>query len=104
MLPRRPSPPTAPGPALASVAVALLAAASAFVLPAWDAALPGGAIVWQAAALMLALAGALWGARQLRAGAPGALAWLGRLAAMAALLLVLFWLGGVALLWLLWPR
>jgi hypothetical protein len=39
---------------------ALLAAAATFMLPAWDATLPGGSIVWQIAAAALALAGALW--------------------------------------------
>jgi hypothetical protein len=84
--------------------VALLAAASTFVLPAWDAILPGGAIAWQVGALALALAGALWVRRQVPPGTSRAGVWLLRLIATAALILALAWAGGVALLWLLWPR
>jgi hypothetical protein len=82
----------------------LVAAASAFVLPAWDAALPGGAIIWQVAAVALALVGAFWVRRQLPGSGPWPRARIGRLVATAAMLIALVWIGGVAVLWLVWPR
>jgi hypothetical protein len=83
---------------------ALLAAAAAYMLPAWDAALPGGAITWQVAAVALALAGAFWVRHQLPATGPWSRSRAVRLAATAAMLMALIWLGGIGLLWLLWPR
>lgn len=83
---------------------ALLAAASTFVLPAFDVALPGGSIVWQVGAVALALVGAVWARRRLPAGAGWSRARAVRLVAATAVLLALLWVGGVALLWLIWPR
>lgn len=91
-------------PVIAGVALALLASVAPFVLPAWDAHLPGGSIRWQVAAVALALAGASWGRRRLPARAARAGVRVLRLAATAALLLALVWLAGVGLLWLVWPR
>jgi hypothetical protein len=74
------------------------------MLPAWDAALPGGAITWQAAAVALALGGAVWVRYHLPAAGPWSRARAVRLLATTAMLLALIWLGGIGLLWLLWPR
>ncbi len=85
---------------------AVLAAVTAFLLPAADAVLPGGSMAWQLSALALAVIGAWWGYRSTRtAAAAGAGARRGvRLLAAVAVLLVLVWVGGVALLWFIWPR
>lgn len=85
---------------------ALVAAGSVFGLPALDGALPGGAFSWQLAALALALASAWWAYRataspDTRSGSARRLV---RLGAAAAILLVVVWVGGVLVLWLLWPR
>lgn len=76
--------------------VALAAAAAAWLLPAADAGLPGGSIVWQVLAVALALFTAL-GVWSRGAGAA-------RLVAAVALIGALAWLGGIAFLWLIWPR
>lgn len=87
-------------PSIAVVALlALAAAAAAFVLPAFDAALPGGAIGWQVAAVVTAIIAA-WLVRRRPVAGPRAARWL----AAGALLVALVWVGAVALLWLLWPR
>lgn len=90
---------------LAGVAsLAVLAAVSTFLLPGWDAELPGGALPWQIAAGVVALGGAGWVLREVAAGGRGTRARLVRAAAGIAILLALFWVAGVALLWLIWPR
>lgn len=101
-----PSPTAARAPVLLVVAGSLLAAASMFLLPALDAALPGGSLWWQVGAGALALAGALRVWRRVGAAAPGALPHgrPARVLATVAALLVLLWLAGVGILWLLWPR
>jgi protein-S-isoprenylcysteine O-methyltransferase Ste14 len=99
-----PPQPTPRGPALVVLACALLLAVSPFVLPALDAGLPGGSIVWQVGAVVLALAGAWWGWRHLPVGGRWGRARLGRLVAIAAVLIALAWVAGVAFLWLIWPR
>jgi hypothetical protein len=85
---------------------AVLAAVSAYMLPAVDAILPGGAILWQSVVLVIAVGCAGWAYRS--ANSPANVPvwtrrWV-RLMAVAALLLVLVWMGGVGALWLLWPR
>jgi hypothetical protein len=91
--------------ALALVAVVtLLAAGSAWVLPAWDAVLPGGAIVWQAGAVGLALIGAFHVRRRLSDAGRWSMAGVVRLAASAALVVALAWAAGIGVLWLVWPR
>lgn len=85
---------------------AVLAAASAFLLPAADEVLPGGALAWQLVALGAAVGGAWWGYRSTRAlvaGRAGGRRSVRILAGMAVLL-ALLWIGGVAVLWLIWPR
>ena len=84
--------------------LAVLAAVSAFLLPGWDAELPGGSLPWQVAAWIVALGGAGWVLRDVAAGGQGTRARLVRVAAGVAILLTLFWTAGVALLWLIWPR
>ena len=86
---------------------AVLAAASAFVLPALDVDLPGGALGWQLAALVVAAASAGWayGGTKAPAGqGGGSRRGLVRLLAVVAVLLALAWIGGVAVLWVIWPR
>lgn len=85
---------------------AVLAAASAFLVPAADADLPGGALVWQFLALAVAVGGAWWGYRSTRAPAANGAGARRRVRLLAGLagLLVLLWLTGVAVLWLIWPR
>lgn len=95
---------TARSRALAGAVAALLCAASAFLLPALDADLPGGSIYWQVGALAAALAGAWWSVRRLPSGVPAARARLVRIVATLAVMVALVWLGGIALLWLIWPR
>lgn len=82
---------------------ALVAACATFLLPALDADLPGGSLPWQVAAAVLALAGALR-VRRLAATDRVTRLRLLRVVATAALLVALAWVGGVALLWLIWPR
>ncbi|MHB1297205.1 MAG: hypothetical protein ACYC0B_01650 [Gemmatimonadaceae bacterium] len=90
----------------ALILVAVLAAASVFLLPAVDAVLPGGSLAWQVVALAVAVGAAAWGYRITRA--PALLAAgarrRARLLAGVAVLLVLLWLSGVFILWLIWPR
>ena len=84
---------------------ALCAAVAAFVLPAFDAQLPGGAIAWQCAAVVVAIAGAVAVHRSAVVPAmPARMRWLVRGAAWLGLVVALFWVGAVALLWLFWPR
>lgn len=102
-------PTAAPGRRNRPLALALgavLAAGSAFVMPAADAMLPGGAILWQLAALALAMSSAWWAYRGVRSSTGLSLraGRLVRLVAAGAVLLALGWVGGVAALWLLWPR
>lgn len=106
-----PDPPVAPrGPRrpLALTIGAVLAAASAFLLPAADAELPDGAFAWQLFAVGAAVGGALWGYRSTRtaarAGAGAGSRRSVRILAGVAVLLAFVWVGGVALLWLIWPR
>lgn len=90
---------------LALAVSAVLAAASVFLLPAADTALPGGALAWQLLALGVAVGGAWWGYRSTRTPAAGAGTRRSvRLLAGLAVLLALLWIGGVAVLWFLWPR
>lgn len=100
-----PSPPSPHGrlPVLVVALGALAAALATFLLPALDADLPGGSLPWQVAAVVLALAGALRVRRLAVAGRRTHIR-LVRTVAMVALLVVLAWAGGVALLWLIWPR
>jgi hypothetical protein len=98
-------PPARSGLPVPAVALAALAAACAtFLLPALDADLPGGSLPWQVAAAVLALAGALRVRRRLLAGDRGTRARLVRTVAAVALLVVCAWVGGIAILWLIWPR
>ncbi|HEU4566160.1 MAG TPA: hypothetical protein VFS05_15975 [Gemmatimonadaceae bacterium] len=101
--PPTPEPPARDTPA-AAVLLAIVAAASAFLLPALDADLPGGSISWQVGAVALAIALALWIRRRASAARGVTRERLARWVATAALLLALVWLGGVGLLWLIWPR
>lgn len=92
-------------PVVISIA-ALVVALTAFLLPSVDARLPGGAIMWQLAALAVAAGGAVWGWRAARAGTGVAAPqrrW-GRILGVVALLLVVAWIAGVAFLWVIWPR
>lgn len=91
---------------VALLLVAVLAASSAFLLPAVGAVLPGGALAWQLVALAIAVVAAAWGYRSTRAPAQLAAGTRRRVRLLAgvAVLLVLLWLGGVAILWLIWPR
>lgn len=85
---------------------ALVVGLMPFFLPALDTSLPGGAIMWQLAALVFAAGAAWWGWRAARAG-QGMTApqrrW-GRFLGAVALLLVVTWIAGVAFLWIIWPR
>ena len=85
---------------------AVLAAASVFVLPAAGAILPGGTILWQLLALVIAVGSACWAYRATRspAGVPVPARRWARFMAVAAILLALVWVGGVGFLWFLWPR
>lgn len=87
------------GISIASIIVAV----SAFVLPALDAKLPGGSLPWQIAVLLLAIAGAWWVVRgsNLTTTSPRRIA---RLIAGLVIIAALVWVGGVVLLWLIWPR
>lgn len=91
---------------VALLLVAVLAATSAFLLPAVDAVLPGGALAWQLVALAIAVGLAAWGYRRTRTPAQLAVGTRRsvRLLAGVAALVVLLWLFGVAILWLIWPR
>ncbi|MDH6231795.1 hypothetical protein M2281_002393 [Mesorhizobium soli] len=90
--------------AFAAAGFALCAAASAYVLPAWDEVLPGGAIIWQAVALVTACLGAVRAWRRLPIETSWSPAMVVRFIAAAALLMALLWLIGVGILWLVWPR
>ena len=95
--------PTHPHAVRGAVALAVACAALAWWLPAFDAALPGGAIGWQVASVLLAILLAAWAWRRIAAaGGRGGAAM--RLALAIALGLVALWLLGLAALWLLWPR
>jgi hypothetical protein len=81
--------------------------AGIWFLPAWDAALPGGALPWQAVLLGVGLGLAVWTRRRWPAYAAGrgrVARLLGRAAAAAALVGLIATLGGLALLLLVWPR
>lgn len=82
--------------------LALVAAAAVWLLPAWDAELPGGSIVWQAGAVTIAVVAAVRTRRV--APEPRAPATFGQVIAVVALLGAAAWLAGIAILWLIWPR
>ena len=90
--------------AFSAAALALCAAVSVYVLPAWDGVLPGGAIIWQVVALVTAFLGAAWAWRRLPTETLWSRAVVVRFIVAAALLMALLWLLGVGILWLVWPR
>ena len=85
-------------------AVALVAAASAFVMPALDPRLRGGSIVWQLGALAVAIVCGWWVLRSSGADAKLPKRAIIRVVAYAALIAALVWVGGVVFLWIIWPR
>lgn len=84
--------------------VAVAAAASTFLFPALDVALPGGSITWQVIAVIVALAAA-WRAARAKSEGDGRPAHrLARGLSALAIVVALAWVGGVVLLWFIWPR
>jgi len=84
--------------------VACAAAASTFLLPAMDIALPGGSITWQVVAVVVALVAAWCAARARSEGGGQPARRLARGLSALAIVIALAWVGGVVLLWFIWPR